>query len=203
MNELIVNQKILVVGGTAGIGLAAAKLASQRGANVIIASRKPEEHASVLDALPGKPIKTCAWDIAASDEHSRLFEAIGEIDHLVVTVRPQVHSAPFLSLDAEEAIRAFDTEFWGQYRLIKAAHGHIRENGNIALTSGIAGEKVYKSASTTVLINSATEALCRLLAVELAPLRVNVVSPGFVEPKPESIQENAKQFPRRKTGFFG
>lgn len=118
----------------------------------------------------------------------------------MITIRPQVHSAPFLSLDAGEARRAFDTKFWGQYHLIKAAHGHVRENGSITLTSGIAGEKVYKGASTTILINSATEALCRLLAVELAPLRVNVVSPGFVEPKPKPIRERAGQFPAGRLG---
>lgn len=79
MNELIANQKILVVGGTSGIGLAVAKLASQRGANVIVASRNPEEHVSVPYALPDKPIETYALDIAASDEHGQLFEAIGRL----------------------------------------------------------------------------------------------------------------------------
>lgn len=195
MNDLIANQKILIVGGTSGVGLDVAKQAKQRGANVIVASRNAKEHAFVLDALPDNSIETYTLDIAAPHEHGRLFEAIGVIDHLVITVRPQVHSAPFLSLDAEEAKKAFDTKFWGPYQLIQGTYGNIRETGSITLTSGIAGEKIYQGASTTILINSATEALCRLLAVELAPLRVNVVSPGFVEPKPEPIGERAKQFP--------
>lgn len=78
------------------------------------------------------------------------------------------------------------------------AQHHIREAGSITLTSGIAGEKIYKGASTMALINSATETLCRILAVELAPLRVNVVSPGFVEPKPQEILEYATRFPAGK-----
>ena len=117
---------------------------------------------------------------------------------MVVAVRPAVQSAPFLATVMDEAKRAFETKFWGQYRLIQVACRHMQETGSISLTSGIAGEKVYPGASTMTLINSATESLCRALAVELSPLRINCVSPGFVEPKPESVQEYARQFPVKR-----
>nr|WP_275957871.1 SDR family oxidoreductase [Rhabdochromatium marinum] len=70
--------------------------------------------------------------------------------------------------------------------------------GGTPLTSGIAGEKIYANASTMALINSATETLCQTLAVELAPVRVNCVSPSFVAPKPARLEDNASQLPLKR-----
>lgn len=110
MNGPLTNQKILIVGGTSGVRLAIAKQAQQRGARVIVASRNAK-YASIPDAPFGNLIETYSLDITDSDKYGQLFEAIGEIDQLVVTVRAQVHSASFLSIDAEEAKKAFDKKF--------------------------------------------------------------------------------------------
>jgi len=193
MNDEITNSKILIVGGSSGIGLAVAKHACKRAARVLIASRNP----SVAE-LPEGSVELRTLDITSSSDRNRLFEDIGTIDHLVIAVRPEADSVPFLSIDAANARKAFETKFWGAYQLIQVAYSHLRESGSITLTSGIAGEKIYRGASTMALINSATETLCRTLAVELAPLRVNVVSPGFIEPKPESLQKIASQFPSQR-----
>ena len=80
----------------------------------------------------------------------------------------------------------------------EAGRENFRDTGSITLTSGIAGEEIYKGASVMSLINGATETLCRILAVELAPLRVNAVSPGFVEPKPGEIRKLSENFPARR-----
>lgn len=190
-------KKVLVVGGSSGIGLAVADLAQQKGARVIVASRRASERVQALPQPLGS-LEAVSFDITSSTDHERLFDTIGTIDHLIIAVRPEIHPAPFQSTDIDEAKRAFDTKFWGQYRLVQAAHRHIKETGDIILTSGIAGEKIYSGASTMALINSATESLCRVLAVELSPLRVNCVSPGFVEPKPSPVQEYARQFPMKR-----
>lgn len=188
-------KKILVVGGSSGIGLAVAKHARQNGAHVIIASRKAREREFELPDGLGEAIETLAFDITSSGDHSRLLETAGVIDHLVITVRPEICASSFQNMDIEAAKRAFEVKFWGQCRLIQAAQQHISKAGSIILTSGIAGEKIYNGASIMAVINSATETLCRALAVELAPLRINAVSPGFVEPKPQKIEEYAGQFP--------
>lgn len=198
MNNTLAGKRILVVGGSSGIGLAVARHAHQNGASVIIASRKASARVGELTDLAGEPIETHSFDITSPEDHMRLFKAIDVIDHLVVSVRPDTISSPFITMDIDEAKRAFEMKFWGQYRLIQVAQNHIRETGSITLTSGIAGEKIYRGASTMAIINSATETLCRALAVELAPLRVNAVSPGFVEPKPKPVLELAKQFPVKR-----
>lgn len=192
---MLKEKRILVVGGSSGIGLAVAKQARRVGAQVLIASREATALAGSLSDRSGTQIETYSFDIASPEDHGRLFEATGAIDHLVITVRPQTDPSSFRATDIDKARQAFETKFWGQYRLIQAALPYIRKDGSVVLTSGIAGEKTYKGASTMAVINSATEALCRTLAVELAPLRVNVVSPGFVEPKPQPVRELARTFP--------
>jgi len=155
-----------------------------------------------MAALPERldAVETHAFDITAPNACEGLFESIGAIDHLIVAVRPEVRSGAFVDVDIDEARRAFETKFWGQYRLVQVAARYISETGSIVLTSGIAGERIYRGASTMALINGATETLCRTLAVELGPVRVNCVSPGFVEAKGESVQDYARQFPAGRLG---
>jgi NAD(P)-dependent dehydrogenase (short-subunit alcohol dehydrogenase family) len=188
------HRRVLVVGGSSGIGLAVAGLAREKGAQVIVASRGAPARVAALPE-PLRSMEAHAFDITAPADCERLVDTVGAIDQLVVAVRPDARQAPFRSIDVEEAKQAFETKFWGQTRLIQAACRHMNETGAITLTSGIAGAKIYNGASTMAIINSATETLCRSLAVELAPLRVNCVSPGFVEPKPPALQEYARQFP--------
>lgn len=189
---------VLVAGGSSGIGLAIARLAHKNGAHVIIASRNAMKQNDRLMDLVDKTIETHSLDITSDESVYGLFQTVRSIDYLVITVRPEIKSCLFLEGEIREAKQAFDTKFWGTYRLIRAAQPHFRQYGSITVTTGIAGEKVYKGASTMAIINSATETLCRSLAVELAPLRVNAVSPGFVEPKPSEVQEYAGQFPSKR-----
>lgn len=197
MTTSMENKSVLIIGGSSGIGLVVAKLARQNGAHVIIASRNAPERMSALPE-PLNTIEAHSFDINDIKSHEKLLGNVSAVDHLVIAVRPEMQSAAFLDTDIENAKSAFDTKFWGPYQFIQKAHGQINEGGSITLTSGIAGEKIYPGFSAMALINSVTETLCRTLAMELAPLRVNCVSPGFVEPKPESVQEYAQQFPIKR-----
>lgn len=195
MKQDLRNKRVLIIGGSSGIGLAVAKGVCRYGASVTIASRNAGKCKAEVTGCPADRLGVYEFDIASAQGHGQLFESTGLIDHLIIAVRPEICSAPFLSVDIAKAKQAFETKFWGVFRLIQAGRKNIRESGSITLTSGIAGEKVYKGASIMSLINSATETLCRILAMELAPLRVNAVSPGFVEPKPEEIQTLSEKFP--------
>ena len=189
------------MGGSSGIGLAVANLACENGAQVVIASRNAQEQLDMLESALGRGIEAYSFDITSGDDVDGLFETTGLFDHLVITVRPPIKSAPFPEMDLAEAKQAFESKLWGPCRLIQVAQRYLRQHGSIILTSGIAGEKIYKGASTMATLNSAIETLGRALAVELAPLRVNVVSPGFVAPKAEEVRENARRFPVKRLAF--
>jgi NAD(P)-dependent dehydrogenase (short-subunit alcohol dehydrogenase family) len=87
----------------------------------------------------------------------------------------------FESLPVNQAKLAFDSKFWGQYLAVKAALPYIKKTGSITLTSGVYAVRPAQGASTLAAINSAIEGLVRGLAIDLAPIRVNAVSPGLVD----------------------
>jgi len=195
MHNSLKNKKILVVGGSSGIGLSVSKQAFKRGAKVVIASRNASENHNELTVAVGNDIGTYSFDATSELETQTALKEIGNFDHLVITVRPDITPVPFEKMDIKKAKEAFETKFWGQYQLIQKAQSQINQNGSIVMTTGIAGEKIFKNFSTMAVINSATETLCRSLAIELAPKRVNVVSPGFVAPKSQEVEKYAQQFP--------
>ena len=198
MNNALQDKRILIVGGSSGIGLAVAKQACKAGGKVVIASRNAVKNHNNLATIVGHEVETYSFDVTSGLETETELKKIGAIDHLVITTRPEITSAPFIETSLEQVKKAFESKFWGQYQLIQKAQGHISQDGSIVMTTGIAGEKIFKNFSTMTIINSSTEAFCRSLAVELAPIRVNVVSPGFVAPKSPEIEKYAQQFPVRK-----
>ena len=198
MNNALQDKRILIVGGSSGIGLAVAKQACKAGGKVVIASRNAVKNHNNLATIVGHEVETYSFDVTSGLETETELKKIGAIDHLVITTRPEITSAPFIETSLEQAKKAFESKFWGQYQLIQKAQGHISQDGSIVMTTGIAGEKIFKNFSTMTIINSSTEAFCRSLAVELAPIRVNVVCPGFVAPKSPEIEKYAQQFPVRK-----
>ena len=195
MDNTVRGQRILVVGGSSGIGLAVAKLVHGAGARVVIASRSAPQKGGKLAAEIGDGVELFALDVNSPSETAAVLKKIGAIDHLVVSIRAEGAPAPFVETAMKEAVYAFSTKFWGTYQLIQQSVGQLNKAGSIVMTSGIAGEKAYRNASTMAVINGAIEALCRSLALELAPIRVNVVSPGFVAPKPPEVEAYARQFP--------
>ena len=122
------------------------------------------------------------------------------IDHLVVTIKPKINVVSFTEQSTIEVQKAFEAKFWGQYKLAKIAYKYINKGGSIVFSSGIASHKPYKNYSTVSIINGAVESLCKVLAVELSPLRINAVSPGFTETENKKIIEMCAQFPLKKLG---
>ena len=198
MDNSLENKKIFIVGGSSGIGLAVAKQACEVGAKVIIASRNASEKHNNLANVIGHSIETYSFNVTSENETETILKKVGDIDHLVVTIRPDINPALFEKTNIKQAKKAFETKFWGQYQLIQQAQNQINSKGSIIMTTGIAGEKIFNNFSIIAIINSATETLCRSLAIELAPIRVNVVSPGFVGPKSKEVEKYAQQFPLRK-----
>jgi len=175
------NSRAVIIGGTSGIGLATAKLFLSQGAQVTVASRSQEKVNAAIHEL-GPSAQGYTMDFREEIQLKPFFEKIGEFDHLVVTAAGGGTSqGAFSALGIDVARAEFNSKFWGQYATVKAALSFVRKTGSITLTSGAAAARPMKGASTLVAINTAIEGLARALALDLAPIRVNVVSPGVVD----------------------
>ena len=172
-------QTAVVVGGSSGIGLAAAKALAAEGARVVIGGRSEERRRAAVASIPGR-VEARGLDITDEASVGAFFDAVGPLDHLVTTAAGAA-MGPFLELDVAAARRFFDSKFWGPYVVARTAVPQLRPGGSITFFSGAAGSRATPGFSCGSAINAAVETLVRTLAVELAPIRVNTVSPGLVD----------------------
>ncbi len=172
-------KRVVVIGGTSGIGLSTAKAFLDESAQVIIASRSASKLSEAKRGL-GDHVEVYELDFRSEEKAADLFKKIGKFDHLVITAGEGAMGL-FSDLPVANAKEAFDSKFWGQYITVHAAIPYLNHAGSITLTSGLYGRRPPKGASTLAAINSAIEGLVRGLSVDLSPIRVNVVSPGIVD----------------------
>ena len=172
-------QRIVVLGGTSGIGLATAQAAADEGAVVIVASKRPERVERALAALP-KTAQGHALDLASEEQIRGFLQKIGAFDHLVYTAGETLQLGELSAQGLDAARQFFDVRFWGALAAVKYASPHIRPGGSIVLSSGMAGRRPRKGWTIAASICGAMDAFTRGLAVELAPIRVNTICPGLV-----------------------
>ncbi|MER6125081.1 SDR family oxidoreductase [Streptomyces sp. NPDC001795] len=172
-------QRIVVIGGTSGIGLAVAEAAAREGAEVVVASRRQESVDAALTRLP-RGAEGHVLDATDEDAVRRFFGRIGEFDHLVYTAGESLLLESLAESDLTRARRFLDTRLWGAYTAVKHGAPSIRKGGSVVLTTGTGGRRPMRGATVAASLCGAMESLTRALALELAPLRVNVVSPGVV-----------------------
>jgi NAD(P)-dependent dehydrogenase (short-subunit alcohol dehydrogenase family) len=173
------DQRIAILGGTAGIGLATAKAAADEGAAVIVASATEKRVEAALAELPGGA-EGHVVDLLDPAALAAFFERLGEIDHLVFTAGDPLQLGTVAETDVADARRALELRVWGVYEAIKQGVPRLRPGGSIVLTSGTAGQRPSAAWAVGALICSGMEGMTRALAVELAPLRVNAVRPGLI-----------------------
>jgi NAD(P)-dependent dehydrogenase (short-subunit alcohol dehydrogenase family) len=172
-------ERIVVLGGSSGIGLATAQAAAREGAAVVIASSRKARIDQALATLPTGS-EGHVLDLADMDATQALFERLGSFDHLVFTAGETLQLGGLSDTDMDAARRFFTLRYWGAYCAAKYGSGNLCKGGSIVFTSGIAGQRPQAGWSLGASICAAMEGLTRALAVELAPIRVNAVSPGFV-----------------------
>jgi NAD(P)-dependent dehydrogenase (short-subunit alcohol dehydrogenase family) len=172
-------KRITVLGGSSGIGLAVAEAAAREGAQVIIASSNRARLDAALKRLPAGA-EGHAVDLGSEPAIQALFGTLGGFDHLVYTAGENLQLANLDRLDMDWARGFFGVRYWGAFAAVKHGAPHIRPGGSITLTSGLAATRPHAGWSVASSICGAMEGLTRALAVELAPLRVNIVSPGVV-----------------------
>ncbi|MBU8919233.1 SDR family oxidoreductase [Bacillus sp. FJAT-29953] len=172
-------KRVVVLGGTSGIGLATAKAFLDQSAQVIIASRSVSKLNEAKQVLGGN-VEGIEIDFRSEEKVAGFFSKVGKFDHLVVTAGEGA-MGHFSELPVASAKVAFDSKFWGQYITVRSALPYLNNESSITLTSGVYGVRPPQGATTLAAINSAIEGLVRGLSVDLAPIRVNVVSPGIVD----------------------
>jgi NAD(P)-dependent dehydrogenase (short-subunit alcohol dehydrogenase family) len=173
------NKRIVILGGSSGIGLAVAEQAAAQGANVVIASSNAERVQTAVESLGGRA-QGKAVDLADERAVETLFGSLGAFDHLVFTAGDSLHVKNLDDTDLKEARRAFELRYWAALAAVKYANKSIRKGGSIVLTTGVAGQRPRKGWVVAASVCGTIEALTRALALELAPIRVNAVSPGVV-----------------------
>jgi NAD(P)-dependent dehydrogenase (short-subunit alcohol dehydrogenase family) len=182
----------LVVGGTSGIGLATARRLQAMGATVHVAGRGKERLDDMATTAPA--IIGHRADGSDRGEITAVVEAIGRIDWLVITLSGSEGPGPFADLDLGMLRRAFDAKFWGHVTTIQAALPHLASTGSITLLGAITARAGMPGTAGIAAINGAVEALVKPLAAELAPIRVNGVSPGLVDtPWWSGLPDEARQ----------
>ncbi|PWR19314.1 SDR family oxidoreductase [Zavarzinia aquatilis] len=168
-------QSVLVVGGSSGIGRATAQAAKALGAAVTIAARDPEKLAIVAAEIG---VAGAVLDMTDNAAVEAFFAAAPVFDHIVVSAAA-TKSGPVRVLPLETARAAMESKFWGAYHIARSAR--IAPHGSLTLVTGYLSQRPSAGATTQGAINAALEGLARGLALELAPVRVNAVSPGLVD----------------------
>lgn len=180
MNQVLSGKKVIVLGGTSGLGLATAQAAAQEGALVTVVSGNPTRVSSALETLPAGS-EGYALDLSRESNIAEFFKATGPFDHLVYTAAENLELRLIQDTDLPKARDFFTLRYWGALSAVKYAAPHIRPGGSIGLMGGIASPRPGKGWALAASICGAMEGLTRALAVELAPLRVNLVSAGVIK----------------------
>jgi NAD(P)-dependent dehydrogenase (short-subunit alcohol dehydrogenase family) len=175
----LAHQRIVIIGGSSGMGLATARAAAAAGAAVTIASSDQGRLDTALTGLPAN-CDGAVIDTRNEADVAALFARVGQLDHMVYTAAEAPGQWALKDLSLKEARQLFEVSFWGAIAAVKHAAPHLRPGGSIVLTSGTIGVRPAPGAALAASGASAIEGLTRGLAVELAPIRVNAVRPGVI-----------------------
>lgn len=171
------DQRVVVVGGTSGIGLATAALLHEQGASVVVTGRDPERLASAA----AQGLQPERVDSTRRAELDALFARVAPVDHLVVCVSGGEGAGPLASLDLDAVRRALEAKTLAQLETLQAALPHLAPSASVTLVTAASAQAALPGTAGLAVVNGALEAAVPPLAAELGPVRVNAVSPGVVE----------------------
>ncbi len=174
------NERVVVIGGSSGMGLEVARMVLAEGAEVVIAGRSIERLEAARASMGESRVELAVVDIGQQSEVAALFKRVSQLDHLVVTAADLPYG-PIMELKENDLMRAVRSKLLGPLFAAQESATRIRPGGSMTFTSGIAARRPMRGGAAAAAINSGLEGFARALAIELAPLRVNVVSPGWTD----------------------
>ena len=181
-------KKAIVFGGTSGIGLSATQMLSDKGAHVIALSRNPEKVRNVP-----KNVTTQKMNVLDKDALEQFFQEVGEYDILVNSATGGARAVgPFLSMDLDGYRASFD-KLWGYTNVVRYGTKYLKDNGNIVLVSGSPARKCRPGQIAISSVGGAVEAFARGIAPEIAPKRINIVSPGIIDTPMSPLQGKERE----------
>ncbi len=173
------NKRVVIVGGSSGIGLAVAEKVALLGAEVVIVSSKAERVQEAIKSIGGEA-RGQAVDVSDEKAVESFFTSLGAFDHLVFTAGDSLQLHGLADTNLKQARHAFELRYWSALATVKYGSPQIRKGGSIVLTTGVAGRRPHSGWVIAASVCGTIEALTRALAIELAPIRVNAVCPGVV-----------------------
>jgi NAD(P)-dependent dehydrogenase (short-subunit alcohol dehydrogenase family) len=174
----LAGQTVVVIGGSAGIGLETARRARADGAAVILAARNPERLEQAAREVGAQ--STVAFDVSDSDRLDRFFEDLSApVDHLLLTGGGPYY-APLAELDFARARASIDQHLWVPLQIARLSIGRVRPGGSLVFMGGTGGRRPTVGGLVAAMTNMGP-ALVAGLAVEIAPIRVNMIAAGFVD----------------------
>jgi NAD(P)-dependent dehydrogenase (short-subunit alcohol dehydrogenase family) len=175
----LAHKTVVVLGGTSGIGLATAKAAQSEGARVIVTGRS-RERLTAAQAELGSGARTVALDVVDEAGTRALFQEIDRVDHIFITAGSVALDAR-LAPDSASLRPALEVRFWGAFNAAKYGAAKMNEGGSITFMSGTTARRPLRGAAVATASCGAVEAFARALAIDLAPIRVNTLQPGYVD----------------------
>lgn len=173
-------RRVLVMGGGSGIGAATAARFADAGAEVVITGRTLDKLDATAERIGGK-VTTRQLDATSVDALRDFFADGATYDHLVLCVSTSLGAGPVATLDLGELRAAFDGKFWAHVQTLQAALPRLRQGGSVTFVSAASARAAMPGTAGLAAINGALEAIVPPLAAELAPVRVNAVSPGVID----------------------
>ena len=173
-------RKLVVIGGTSGVGLEVARAAAARGARVVVAGRDRSRADAACASLAGG-VAAHAFDASDRSALDAFFGEVGPVDHLVLTLSGGEGAGEFANLDLQALRRGFDAKFWPQLETVQAALPALAPAASVTLVTAVSARIARPGTTGLAAINGALEAMVGGLARELAPRRVNAVSPGVID----------------------
>ncbi|MGF1761009.1 SDR family oxidoreductase [Photobacterium sagamiensis] len=177
--EALPGKRVVIIGGSSGIGLDIARHLLSKGMEVTLASRnvaKLERARRYLD----RPVDIFPLDASDDNQVKQFFEQLEPFDHLVTT-SGTVIKGPLIDLDFSDITQTIENKLHSQILATKYGINKIRAGGSITLFSGAFSQKSFVGTSIMTAINCAVEGFAKALALEVAPIRVNAISPGYID----------------------